>query len=314
MLSFSHRSPPVAALEPNRLSRAVEVRRAAGLDLLDLRQSNPSHGFPQTWLDSLTFQGSHYHPSSFGLLSTRTALSEHISCLFGGSIEAQDLLLGASTSEAYSLLFKLLCNAGDSVLAPSPSYPLLDALCRLESIELQEYPLFFEDRQWHIDFGQLEARLHPRCRAIVVIAPNNPTGSLPSRQECQRLAELAHSHQLAIIADEVFADFPIAPRHDAAPFPWALHCPAPLCFSLGGLSKSALLPQLKLAWTLVGGDPKVKHEAIERLEYIFDTYLSVSTPVQLALPSILQRASAQVEALRQRLRANELLLRRRSDP
>src|SRR5262249_42563901 len=193
-------------------------------------------------------------------------------------------VITASTSEAYSLLFKLLCNPGDAVLVPQPSYPLFELLAGLEAVTLRPYRLLEHDA-WSIDRESLTHALAPDVRAILVVSPNNPTGSMLRRDDLVWLAETCASRDIALIADEVFVDYPLAPRRDAVAI--SGNEPA-LTFSLGGLSKSAGLPQVKLGWMAVSGPPALVRPALQRLELICDTFLSVSTPVQWAAPTLIE--------------------------
>jgi aspartate/methionine/tyrosine aminotransferase len=206
--------------------------------------------------------------------------------------------LFCSTSEAYSLAFRLLCDPGDRVLVPRPSYPLLEHLARADSVELAPYRLAY-DGAWHVDLADLRAKARePRVRAIVCVSPNNPTGSFASRAEADALAAL----DLPIVSDEVFAAYPLA--HDAERADSLLDAAAraPLVLALGGLSKYAALPQLKLAWMIAAG--REAPEALARLEITADAYLSLATPVQLALPEIFASARATRDAIRARLARN----------
>jgi aspartate/methionine/tyrosine aminotransferase len=212
----------------------------------------------------------------------------------GVAMSATRTVLTASTSEAYSLLFKLLCDPGDVVLAPRPSYPLVEHLTELEGVSLEHYSVEFHG-EWIIDVHGLEARLaapaRPRIRAIIIVSPNNPTGSVLKTAELNAIAPLARQYDVALIADEVFTDYAM----NGSPCPSVLSQDAALTFSLGGLSKSVGLPQLKLAWIGVGGPAAMVDDAMDRLETICDAYLSVSTPVQLALRDLLS-VGAQVRA------------------
>ena len=196
--------------------------------------------------------------------------------------------LTASTSEAYSLLFKLLCDPGDAVLAPRPSYPLVEHLSLLDGVSLEHYRLEFHGR-WEVDLQDLREKAGSgRTRAIIMISPNNPTGSVVTDGELDAMAEVAREHDLALISDEVFADYPILGTQPAS----ALRQQTALTFMLGGLSKSVGLPQLKLGWIVVGGPAPLVADALERLETICDAYLSVSTPVQVAAPDLLKAGTA----------------------
>jgi alanine-synthesizing transaminase len=209
-------------------------------------------------------------------------------------------LLTASTSEAYAYLFKLLCNPGDEVLSPRPSYPLFEFLAGLESVRVVQYPLRY-DGVWHIDFDALSRAITPKTRAIVVVNPNNPTGSFLKREEWTRL----ESYGIPILSDEVFCDYPLT--EDASRVRTLTGARNVLTFSMSGLSKIAGLPQMKLGWIVASGPGH--EEALERLELIADTYLSVATPVQIALPQLLEDAVAVRAQISERTRENLALLR-----
>ena len=200
------------------------------------------------------------------------------------------------------MLFKLLADAGDEVLVPRPSYPLFDHLTRLDLVTARPYDLEYHGA-WSIDISSVERALTPRTRALLLVSPNNPTGSFVAARELERLAALCASGGVAIIADEVFADYELRPGA-AAGAGFAMDCRHALAFSLGGLSKSAGLPQVKLAWIAAGGPDAVVAEALERLEIICDTYLSVSTAVQLAASHLLERAPAIRAQIQSRIAAN----------
>jgi aspartate/methionine/tyrosine aminotransferase len=211
-------------------------------------------------------------------------------------------VLTASTSEAYSVLFKLLADAGDEVLVPRPSYPLFDHLTRLDLVTASPYDLEYHG-SWSIDVGSVERALTPRTRALLLVSPNNPTGSYVSARELEQLATLCASAGVAIIVDEVFADYELR-AGAAAGAGRVMDCGDVLAFSLGGLSKSAALPQAKLAWIAATGPDAVVAEALERLEIICDTYLSVSTAIQLAASHLLERAPAIRAQIQTRIAAN----------
>ena len=234
-----------------------------------------------------------YRPEPFGALAAREAVAR----LCGGS--AADVLLTASTSEAYGFLFKLLCDPGDAVLVPSPSYPLFEHLAELEAVQALGYRLAY-DGAWHIDLDSLRRAVTPRTRAVVVVSPNNPTGQYLTQPELEALAELG----LPIICDRVFAEFTLVERQRPA-----LRAPEELLmFSLDGLSKRAGSPQLKLAWTVISGPEAARREARARLELIADTFLSVSTAVQSALPEILELCPSLTRVIAARCRDNLALL------
>ena len=292
--------------EPNALTLALRARRRAGLSVCDLTQSNPT--LTDLPYDAARVLGAladpramKYAPESFGLESARRAVSE-LQREAGFAISAEQILLTSSTSEAYAFLFKLLCDAGDEVLIPRPSYPLFEHLAALEQVSVVNYALAY-DGAWHIDFDSLERAITPRTRAIVLVSPNNPTGSFLKRAELTRLQQLG----LPLISDEVFASFPLT--DDATRARSVLEAEGVLTFALGGLSKLAALPQMKLAWTCLGGPAATREAALSRLELIADTFLSPSTPVQLALPEILAARAPVERALRTRIAHNWSLLR-----
>jgi hypothetical protein len=302
---FSSRLPD--DLAPNRLATAELALRRRGVALLDLTETNPTRvglPYPEGLLEALADPASIvYAPEPFGLPATRRLVAAEYHAA-GLNVDPSHIVLTASTSEAYSLLFKLLCDPGDQVLVPVPSYPLFEYLTRLDLVEARPYPLAYHGT-WSIDVGGVEASLGPRTRALVVVSPNNPTGSLVSRRDLDALVAICRDRRLALIGDEVFAEYPIAPRVDAAR---VAEQTGALTFSLGGLSKSAGLPQVKLGWLSVTGPGDLVRAALARLEVICDTYLSVSTPVQLGAGRllrggrevrrlILDRVSGNLEAL-----------------
>ncbi len=291
-------------LQPNRLAARLAEKRAAGARLLDLTESNPTHArlpVPEDLLDLLGQPAStSYDPAPFGLWSARAAAAADFARR-GHPVDAGRVFLTASTSEAYAFLFKLLADPGDEILVPRPGYPLFEFLSGLESVELRSYALAY-DGEWHLDAAALLAALSPRTRAIVVVSPNNPTGAFLKQDERRALEEVCAERSLALVADEVFADFAFASDRRRAGS--LAHDGPALAFSLGGLSKSCALPQLKLAWTAVTGPAALVDGALARLEVIADSYLSVSTPVQVALPELLARREELQQPIRARLRAN----------
>jgi hypothetical protein len=240
-----------------------------------------------------------YEPSPFGRLDARQAISRDYTRR-GLRVAADRIVLTASTSEAYSVLFKLLADAGDEVLVPRPSYPLFDHLTRLDLVAARPYDLEYHGL-WSIDLGSVERALTSRTRGLLLVSPNNPTGSLVTAKELDQLT--ASCAGVPMIVDEVFADYELrAGSGDEAGH--VLNCPDVLSFSLGGLSKSAGLPQVKLAWIAVGGPDAIAAEALERLEIICDTYLSVSTPIQLMAPRLLDDAPLIRSQIQTRIAAN----------
>ena len=310
---FSRRLP--ASLEANRISRALEAARARG-PLIDLTETNPTRvglRYPEREiLDALAQPGAlAYQPDPRGLLSARRAVAGYYAER-GATVSPERLFLTASTSESYSLLFQLLCDPGDRVLVPEPSYPLFELLARLAAVEIAPYPLRYH-AGWYLDIEELEQKLDDRTRAVLVVNPNNPTGSFLKRGELDRLERLCAERSLAIVSDEVFADNWFAPDPDRVP----TLAPGPagqrraLTFCLSGLSKLCGLPQLKLGWIVAAGPDELVREAEARLELIADTYLSVSTPVQEAAPrlvALISDVGAQL-ALRVRTARAELAAR-----
>ena len=295
-------------LTANRLAELVARKRAAGVAVLDLTETNPTRVGLQAPPDVLSALADPsalaYDPDPRGLASARAAVAADYARR-GARVAPDDIVLTASTSEAYGFLFKLLCDAGDEVLVPRPSYPLFDYLAGLEGVVMRPYPLVY-DGEWRMDRRALEAQRGPRTRAVIVVSPNNPTGSFVHADEAAALHEIAAGAGLALIADEVFADYAWAGGGGAG---LAGGGPA-LAFSLGGLSKSCGLPQLKLAWIAVGGPETLRREAMARLELIADTYLSVATPVQRAAPELLGRAASLRAPIAARVAGNLATLRR----
>jgi aspartate/methionine/tyrosine aminotransferase len=290
------------SLTPNRLSRLLEERRRQGLPILDLTESNPTRcGFnfdagkllgALADLRSLT-----YEPDPHGPLAARRAVAGYYAER-GIQLVPEQIFLTTSTSEAYSYVFRLLANPGDCILVPRPSYPLFDFLAGLNDVKLISYPLAYHDG-WRIELGTLTALWDsslPKARAIVVVHPNNPTGSFVCREELQYLLKHCQDHALAVVADEVFADYAFAP--DERRVTSHAGVSEALTFTLSGLSKISALPQMKLAWVVVNGPPDVLPKALARLEIVADTYLSVSAPLACALPVMLEtRRSLQPQIL-----------------
>lgn len=290
-------------LEPNHLSQALARHRAAGKLLLDLTSSNPTEcGFDydeRLILEALQNPAAlKYTPEPQGLVSARQAVAEYYAER-GVRVDVDDIFLTTSTSEAYSYAFRLLCNPGDEILIPTPSYPLFDFLADIHDVKLVRYPLAY-DYGWQIDFHGLERALTLRTHAVVVVHPNNPTGHFTKRAEVEKLDDICAERGLALIADEVFLDFCLGTER---PSSFAGNCDA-LEFTLSGISKICGLPQMKAAWLAVSGPQESKNEAKARLEVIADTYLSMNAPVQLALPSFLLQGRAFRKQLMERVRRN----------
>lgn len=301
---FSSRIP--SALHPNPLAQLVDARRRAGVPILDLTESNPTRAgfvYPVTEvLSSLAHPAVlDYEPTPRGLPSARFAVAQYYSHSLGTSIHPDQVFLTASTSEAYAFLFKLLANPGERILVPRPSYPLLELLAGLESVHLDAYPLEY-DVAWRLDLAALERAVTPSTRAVVIVHPNNPTGSYVHSHELQALLTICRAHDLALISDEVFTDYAYDPDPDRVSTVAGIE--DVLVFALSGLSKIVGLPQMKLAWIVVNGPPALRAAAMERLDLVADTYLSVGTPVQHAAASLLALRSCMQSQIMARVRAN----------
>ena len=281
-------------LGENALAAKLRERRVRGDETLDLTASNPTAcGFvyeSQTLLSPLAVpEALEYEPVPFGLERARAAVSEYYRA-HGADVPVDRICLTTSTSEAYSYLFRLLCDPGDEVLIARPSYPLFDFIARLDSVVLREYPLQYDPgasaasaHAWTIEFDALQTMINERTRAIVLVHPNNPTGNYASQAEREQLEALCAQHGLALIVDEVFLDYAIHP--DARPGSFAVGDGPALCFVLSGLSKVCALPQMKLSWIAARGPAEMLSDALARLEIVADTFLSVNAPTQVALPS-----------------------------
>jgi aspartate/methionine/tyrosine aminotransferase len=273
-------------LEPNPLSKALADRLSSGKPVIDLTESNPTKcGF---YFEAEQISGALSHPASLsydpvaqGLLPARNAVVDYYrsrNC----AVNINDIFLTTSTSEAYSFLFRTLCNAGDEVLIPQPGYPLFNFLADIQDVATVRYPLIY-DYGWQIDFHALQRAVTPRTRAIIVVNPNNPTGHFCKPDDIHQLNQICLEGDLALIADEVFLDFSLG--NDIAPS-FASNDSA-LTFTMSGLSKISGLPQMKVAWLIAAGPEALKQQAVARLEMIADTYLSMNTPMQLAVPVLL---------------------------
>lgn len=301
-------------LAPNPLSLRLEAMQAAGIPLLDLTATNPTDCgllFPESVLrEALSGpEVLRYAPDPRGARSAREAIAAH----HGLGLAPEDLVLTASTSEAYAWIFKLLTDPGDEVLVPSPSYPLFEWLARLEGIQARTVPAYFHER-WHLDLQAMEEAVTPRTRALILVNPNNPTGHFLSRSEWAALLDMATRHGLALVVDEVFSPFLLEPGPDR--LPTALSTREPPCpvFVLSGLSKLVALPQVKLGWIALRGSGS--GELMEQLLFLADQYLSVSASAQAAAPRLLREAPARVAHLQHRLARNlaELDAQLRSHP
>lgn len=298
-MKFSARLPH--GLQTNALAEVLAEKRRAGARILDLTESNPTHAgiaYPAGFLAGLAHEdAARYEPEPFGLPAARRVIAREYAAPY------ERVVLTASTSEAYAWLFKLLCDPGDEVLIPRPSYPLFEYLAALESVSVKHYGLFY-DHGWFIDFHTLRQAITPRTRAIVLVNPNNPTGHFLRRHELEELA----SFGLPVISDEVFRDYVLEAAPDAVRTLQG-ELGSTLVFTLNGLSKTVGLPQMKLAWMIAGGPRAAVEEALGRLELIADTYLSAGTPVQCALPSLLELRASVQGRITERTRGNLEYLR-----
>jgi alanine-synthesizing transaminase len=305
--------------EESDLARAHRKRVAAGLPIADLTQSNPTRcgfAYPPSLLAALTDpRALDYDPQPNGLLPARQAVAVYYAA-HGVALDPQQIVLTTSTSEAYSFLFRLLCDPGDEVLILQPGYPLFDFLAALDDVRLKAVPLVYENG-WQIDPEGIRRAITPRTRAIVVVHPNNPTGHFTKPSEAAELARLCREFRLALIVDEVFLDYGLAhPSFAAQPESFAHGLEGVPVYVVSGLSKIAALPQMKAAWivaTVAGPGPRqipdqardqARDEALARLEVIADTFLSMNAPIQWALPAWLAGRSAIQQQIRRRVTAN----------
>lgn len=296
--------------QTNRLWRLLQQKRQAGLSVIDLTESNPTRvglEFPNAdILEALADPRSLvYEPAARGLAAAREAVSAYYADR-GLNVASDRLVLTASTSEAYAHLFRLLGDPGDRFLFPQPSYPLFEFLARMESVELVPYRVDY-DGVWHVNMESLRSALSPAVRAVMLVNPNNPTGSFLKLDELAALQRVCRQHELALIADEVFSDYALEIPGDAVASVAAND--EVLSFTLSGLSKVCGLPQLKLGWIAVSGPAPERGEALEKLDWIADTFLSVGAPVQYAAGRLLDGRRGFQTALTKRLKENLLVLR-----
>ncbi|MGH9745913.1 MAG: pyridoxal phosphate-dependent aminotransferase [Candidatus Acidiferrales bacterium] len=290
-------------LAPNRLSEALSRHRASRKSLLDLSASNPTEcGFAcdsQAILRALANPASlAYQPEPQGLLIAREAIAAYYAER-AETVPPSDIVLTTSTSEAYTFVFRILCNPGAEILIPTPSYPLFDLLADIQDVRLVRYPLV-HDHGWQIDFHALEAAITPRTRGIILVHPNNPTGHFTKLEERDRINRICADREIAAIVDEVFLDFSLTAK---SPSTWAANGEA-LTFTMSGLSKICGLPQMKIAWLVTSGPTNLKTQALNRLEVIADTYLSMNAPVQHAVPTFLGERHSFQKQLKDRVRVN----------
>lgn len=304
MIRYSARVP--GGFDPNRIHRLLDDRRRRGARLIDLTDANPTRAAlpqPPAWAWEGLAEGASapYRPEPLGLAEARRAIADDYAAR-GLSVAPERVVLTASTSEAYAHLFRLLADPGGEFLVPEPSYPLFAPLAALEAVRLVPYPLRYRQGRWDPDLLTLEALIGPETCGVIVVHPNNPTGSLVGERDARALEDLCADRGLAVIADEVFGDFVLEPGVGRRPS-FATASTA-LTFVLSGLSKACGLPQAKLAWTAVCGPQPAVADALARLEWVADAFLSVSQPAQHALPALLRSRGPFVEAVRERLRAN----------
>jgi alanine-synthesizing transaminase len=316
-------------LAQNRFTVALEQVRAGGAQVLDLTVSNPTrvglHYDEAAILGALSSpRALDYDPQSKGLLEAREAVARYyrdrssrgerdVARNVSTNVDAEQIVLTTSTSEGYSFVFRLLCNAEDELLVPKPSYPLFEFLADLQDVKLVPYPLIY-DHGWQMDFHSMEKALTERTRGVVMVHPNNPTGSYVKAGEVKLLNSFCSAHGLAVIVDEVFLDYGLDNNHCRASLDPTAEGGSPhmsfagnqdvLTFTLSGLSKVAALPQMKVAWVVTSGPPDVAQEAIGRLEVIADTYLSMNAPVQWAVSALLEQRKNIQRQLLERVRAN----------
>ena len=325
-------------LAQNRFTQAVEEAIARGSKLLDLTAANPTRVGLE--YDSAAILGAlasqqalDYEPQAKGLLAARQAVAGYYCdrCVDAAGVitpnpsssdlvkDEQDrirvdperIILTTSTSEGYSYVFRLLCNAGDELLVPKPSYPLFEFLADLQDVKLVPYPLIY-DHGWQMDFHSMERAITSKTRGVVVVHPNNPTGSYVHEDEFAALNSLCRKHGLSLIVDEVFLDYDVAQRSNGKSALFGFTSPRAsfsgnrevLTFTLSGLSKISALPQMKVSWIVTSGPEKIVTEAMERLEVIADTYLSMSTPMQWAVPTLLKQRRGVQRQLVDRVKIN----------
>jgi len=300
---FSHRTD--WKLTPNRFTQAQQELQAAGMDILDLTISNPTraelHYDDEAIMQALIQPDAlEYDPQPKGLRSAREAVTSYYRAQHEEfDVDPESIILTTSTSEAYSYVFRLLCNPEDEILIPRPSYPLFEFLAAQQDVKLIPYPLIY-DHGWHIDFPSLYNTVSHRTRALVAVHPNNPTGFYVSAAEQTDLNNFCREYGLALIVDEVFLDY----AHDGAPRQTFATNGDTLTFTLSGLSKISALPQMKLAWVVTSGPDEPVATALARLEIIADTYLSMNAPIQLAAPPLLDQRKNIQPLLLDRVRAN----------
>lgn len=291
-------------LTPNKYTEALQAMRSAGEPLIDLTVSNPTEcalnydcaAILQAYQNKNALT---YEPEPKGLVAARREVARYYHDDHEESVDPEAMLLTSSTSEAYSYVFRLLCNPHDEVLVPKPSYPLFDFLADLQDVTLIPYRLQYA-HGWFIDFESVIRALTPRTRAILLVHPNNPTGSYVKTEELSRLNELCRERNLGLIVDEVFLDYSQCGQKRKS---FVANRDA-LTFTLSGLSKIAALPQMKVAWVVATGPESLTRPALDRLEIIADTYLSLSSPTQWAFPQLLEQRHSLRGQILERIKGN----------
>ena len=314
MSYFEHsRTPSMDELESNDLSLAWQNAIQSGKECIDLSVSNPTIvGLPSIQIDQavlLSAVQAKYQASPQGLIETRQAISDFYRSENSAVVDPQNIQLFASTSEAVGALMKLLCRPGDEVITCTPTYPLLDCLTSLECVDLCEVPLQDCAGEWALDFWALENHCHEKTRAIIVVSPNNPTGHCIRCDELKQLSQFCAERSIVLIVDEVFSSYCFHTNPDLVSQPAANHCYEGLVISLSGLSKVCGLPQHKLGWAVFGGKPEIVSEAMERLQFITDSTLSVSGWVQRMAPYFLLHRSEFVSPCMERMKQNLNILK-----
>jgi len=297
-------------LATNRFTQTLEELRAAGVELLDLTVSNPTNcGLEYDARAILgAFQNSaalSYNPQPKGLIGARKDVARYYRQDQQAVVDPESIFLTTSTSEAYSFVFRLLCNPQDEILVPKPSYPLFDFLAELQDVSLVPYSLEYA-QGWLVDFHSVLQAITPQTRAILLVHPNNPTGSYVRPEELERLNSICRERELALIVDEVFLDYAFADGKRKS----FVENHEVLTFTLSGLSKISALPQMKVAWLVCTGPKTMVHAAVERLEIIADTYLSMSAPTQWAIPTLFEQRHSLQRQLLERIRRNKVELSR----
>jgi len=291
-------------LTRNRLTEALEELRSSAAPILDLTISNPTraglhYNEPHILQSLASPQAMDYDPQPKGLPIARSAVAAYYQTQHKINLDCERLILTTSTSEGYSFVFRLLCNPGDELLVPKPSYPLFEFLADLQDVKLVPYPLIY-DHGWQMDLPSLEKVVKKQTRGVIVVHPNNPTGSYVHPQEQASLNRFCREHELALIADEVFLDY----AHDRTPRQSFAANDDVLTFTLSGVSKISALPQMKVAWIVTTGPAAQVEAAQARLEVIADTYLSMNAPIQWALPALLEQRHTIQQQLLDRVLGN----------